>query len=96
MNKQGPYKVPHEICKVTIEKRRLGVEKINFRGGLENEKFCWILSAGVLLLVVKIPVLASLHTCIFHGKMFKQILDDTVKGMKKDKKMLEEMSKWRH
>ena len=59
-------------------------------------KILLILSAGVLLLVVTIAVLAFVYLYFYMVKMFKQILDDTVKGMEKDKEMFEEMSKWRH
>lgn len=59
-------------------------------------KILLILSAGVLLLVVTIAVLAFAYLYFYMAKMFKRILDDTVKGMEKDKKMFEEMSKWRH
>ncbi|MCR1891269.1 hypothetical protein NSA16_08800 [Ligilactobacillus murinus] len=59
-------------------------------------KILLILSAGVLLLVVTIAVLVFVYLYFYMAKMFKQILDDTVKGMEKDKKMFEEMSKWKH
>ncbi len=59
-------------------------------------KILLILSAGVLLLVVTIAVLAFVYLYFYMAKMFKQILNDTVKGVEKDKKMFEEMSKWRH
>lgn len=59
-------------------------------------KILLILSAGVLLLVVTIAVLVFVYLYFYMAKMFKQILNDTVKGMEKDKKMFEEMSKWRH
>lgn len=59
-------------------------------------KILLILSAGVLLLVVTIAVLAFAYLYFYMAKMFKQILNDTVKGVEKDKKMFEEMSKWRH
>ena len=49
-------------------------------------KILLILSAGVLLLVVTIAVLAFAYLYFSWQKMFKQILDDTVKGMEKDKK----------
>lgn len=59
-------------------------------------KILLILSAGILLLVVTIAVLAFAYLYFYMAKMFKQILNDTVKGMEKDKEMLEEMSKWKH
>lgn len=59
-------------------------------------KILLILSAGVLLLVVTIAVLVFVYLYFYMAKMFKQILDDTVKDMEKDKKMFEEMSKWKH
>lgn len=59
-------------------------------------KILLILSAGVLLLVVTIAVLAFAYLYFYMAKMFKPILDDTVKGMEKDKEMFEEMSKWKH
>lgn len=59
-------------------------------------KILLILSAGALLLFVTIAVLAFAYMYFYMAKMFKQILDDTVKGMEKDKKMFEEMSKWKH
>ena len=59
-------------------------------------KILLILSVRVLLLVVTIAVLAFAYLYFYMAKMFKQILNDTVKGMEKDKKMFEEMNKWRH
>lgn len=59
-------------------------------------KILLILSAGVLLLVVTIAVLAFAYLYFCMIKMFKRVMDDTLKGMEEDKEMLEEMSKWRH
>ena len=59
-------------------------------------KILLTLSAGVILIVVTIAVLAFAYLYFYMAKMFKQILDDTVKGMEKDKKIFEEMSKWKH
>lgn len=55
-----------------------------------------IVSIAVFLAVISIAVAAFVYLYFYMAKMFKQILDDTVKGMEKDKKMFEEMSKWRH
>lgn len=59
-------------------------------------KILLILSTGVLLLVVTIAVLAFVYLYFCMIKMFKRVMDDTLKGIEEDKEMLEEMSKWRH
>lgn len=55
-----------------------------------------IVSIAVFLAVISIAVAAFVYLYFCMIKMFKRVMDDTLKGMEKDKKMFEEMSKWRH